>query len=415
MGDRIAGAITRRGQPGDADAGGAARPLSSGAIGTTVIGDEVVVTSAQRPRIDWYLQSVLAGSIGRDIAIGGVALALYRQNERLDQIRREVGGRIGGDPLRPTSIGPALSKSIIGTVLDGDRAGLTGAVTIVPEEQARYYDSNYDAVGVLRETGRANDGRHLFSFDIDDALTDLVRNRVAQADLAFGGALALATAPLSALSLAEGGLVGTGLGSLALAADGNHVLGISASALGGTKLPVDALLGDGWSTGLDVAALGGGVLHTGVAGVRGLAAARGGGATATEGINVWKLGAGPRGEAIERALGHNLPGNFPVIDRFENGIATSIKSIDLDSASYLTGNGLKSALTRYVDKVAGYQGTGAKGWAGVVIREKQITGRGLDLIVPHRGSATQRDVLADIVKYGASRPNPVRVNVIPYP
>lgn len=110
-----------------------------------------------------------------------------------------------------------------------------------------------------------------------------------------------------------------------------------------------------------------------------------------------------------------MPSNLPVIDRFENGIATSIKSIDLDGTSYLTGSGLKNTLTRYVDEVAGYQGTGAKGWAGVIIREKQIAGRGLDLIIPHSGSTAQQQVLAEIVKYGASRPNPVRVNIIPYP
>jgi filamentous hemagglutinin len=138
-------------------------------------------------------------------------------------------------------------------------------------------------------------------------------------------------------------------------------------------------------------------------------------AAAEEAANVWKLGAGPRGEALEQIFGHNLPGNMPVIDRFENGIATSIKSIDLDGTSYLTGNGLRNTLTRYVDKVAGYTGTGPQGWAGVIIRDNQITSRGLDVIVPHSGTAAQQAVLNDIVKYGASLPKPITVNVIKYP
>ncbi|MBI4924142.1 MAG: hypothetical protein HY834_20595 [Devosia nanyangense] len=133
------------------------------------------------------------------------------------------------------------------------------------------------------------------------------------------------------------------------------------------------------------------------------------------GANIWKLGAGPRGEALERIFGHNLPSNMPVIDRFENGIATSIKSIDLDGASYLAGNTLRDTLTRYIDKVAAYEGTGAKGWASVIIRDKQITARRLDLIVPHSGSAAQQQVMADMIRYGATRPNPVQVYVIPYP
>lgn len=125
---------------------------------------------------------------------------------------------------------------------------------------------------------------------------------------------------------------------------------------------------------------------------------------------VWKLGPGPRGEAIEQAFGHNLPGNFPVIDRFNNGVATSIKSIDLDGASYLTGNTLGNTLTRYVDKVAGFNG---RTWAGRTIRSNEINGRGLEVIVPHSGTAAQQATLNQIIKYGSTKG--VTVNVIPYP
>jgi hypothetical protein len=137
--------------------------------------------------------------------------------------------------------------------------------------------------------------------------------------------------------------------------------------------------------------------------------ARGTGANAAK-SNVWRLGAGPRGEAIEQALGHNLPGNFPTIDRFQNGIATSIKSIDLDGASYLTGNGLRNTLTRYVDKVAGFNG---KSWAGTTIRSSEITGRSLEVVVPHSGTAAQQATLNQIIQYGAKQG--VTVKVIPYP
>jgi len=64
--------------------------------------------------------------------------------------------------------------------------------------------------------------------------------------------------------------------------------------------------------------------------------------------------------------------------------------------------------------VAGYNGTGAKGWAGVIIKESQISSRGLDLIIPHPGTAGQQQIMIDIVKYEASQPNPVNVNVIVY-
>ena len=102
---------------------------------------------------------------------------------------------------------------------------------------------------------------------------------------------------------------------------------------------------------------------------------------------VWKLNPFTRGQQIEQALGHNLPGNFPVIDKFENGLATSIKSLDLDAATYQSGSTLTRTLNGYVDKVAGFQG---RTWAGVRIRPQDVTGRALDLAIPHSGSAAQQ-------------------------
>lgn len=115
---------------------------------------------------------------------------------------------------------------------------------------------------------------------------------------------------------------------------------------------------------------------------------------------VWKLNPFQRGQQIEQALGHNLPSNFPTIDRFENGIATSIKSIDLDAASYLNDATLSRTLTGYVDKAAGFNG---RTWAGRTIESDDILGRGLDLAIPHSGNASQQAIINQAVKYGATR------------
>jgi hypothetical protein len=125
---------------------------------------------------------------------------------------------------------------------------------------------------------------------------------------------------------------------------------------------------------------------------------------------VWKLNPLQRGQQIEQALGLNLPGNFPVIDRFENGLATSIKSLDLNAAAYQSTSTLSRTLSGYVDKVARFQG---RTWAGVRIRSQDITGRALDLAVPHSGSVAQQAIINQAVTYGASRG--VTVNVIPFP
>ncbi|KPL66749.1 hypothetical protein SZ64_00705 [Erythrobacter sp. SG61-1L] len=125
---------------------------------------------------------------------------------------------------------------------------------------------------------------------------------------------------------------------------------------------------------------------------------------------VWRLNPFARGQQIEQALGHNLPGNFPVIDKFENGLATSIKSVDLDAVTYQSGSTLTRTLNGYVDTVAEFQG---RTWAGVRIRPQDISGRALDLAIPHSGSSAQQAIINQTVEYGASRG--VSVNVILFP
>jgi RHS repeat-associated protein len=135
---------------------------------------------------------------------------------------------------------------------------------------------------------------------------------------------------------------------------------------------------------------------------------------------VWSLNKFVRGRLIEDFLnravpaGSRLASNFPTIDRFLSGVATSIKSVNLRAASYATPSNLRSLLTGYVNKVARYTGTSAAGWGGVVIRPADITARALEIAVP-QGAATaaQQTVLQQIIQYGATRG--VTVTIIPIP
>ena len=57
---------------------------------------------------------------------------------------------------------------------------------------------------------------------------------------------------------------------------------------------------------------------------------------------------------IENLIGlrRNLHRCFPVIDRFANGVATSIKSINLASKTYKTERALKRLIEGYVKQLA---------------------------------------------------------------
>jgi RHS repeat-associated protein len=132
---------------------------------------------------------------------------------------------------------------------------------------------------------------------------------------------------------------------------------------------------------------------------------------AASGGGVWSLGPGPRGLAIEAQLGGNLPASFRVIDRFENGVATSIKSIDLNAATYQNAQALGSRLNSYVDRLAGFNGASR---AGQVIDASQIAARQLQLAIPPGSASAAQQA---VINAAATRAQGMGVNFIvtPFP
>ena len=142
----------------------------------------------------------------------------------------------------------------------------------------------------------------------------------------------------------------------------------------------------------------------GVAGVAaGVVGAAGGGTVAIS-SSVFELAPVVRGRVIESILGTaaggSLPSNFPMIDRFENGVATSVKSIDLLAKTYQSGAALLSKLTGYVDKLAGFNG----GQLGrTVVEADQVTERVLEVVVPPGATAAQLEALRQAATYAQTQ------------
>jgi hypothetical protein len=86
-----------------------------------------------------------------------------------------------------------------------------------------------------------------------------------------------------------------------------------------------------------------------------------------------------------QVLGANLPRTFRVIDSFANGVATSIKSIDLRAATYRDSQRLTYRLNDHIDRLALFEGDEMN---GITIRPSDIGGRVLDIAVP-KGSITE--------------------------
>ena len=98
----------------------------------------------------------------------------------------------------------------------------------------------------------------------------------------------------------------------------------------------------------------------------------------------WKLGWAARGNYFSEQLGANLPPSFPVIDKWINGLATSIKSIDLSVATYQDAARLTYRLNAYIDKIALFDGAEL---GDIEIGFSDISGRALSIAIP-KGSMT---------------------------
>lgn len=95
---------------------------------------------------------------------------------------------------------------------------------------------------------------------------------------------------------------------------------------------------------------------------------------------VWKLGWAARGRAINKEYGDpTFPDNYPIIDKNPNGVATSVKSIDLTAKTYQKEASLTYRLNQYVADVQEFEGAN---WGTVKISKADINSRAVQLIVP---------------------------------
>jgi hypothetical protein len=112
----------------------------------------------------------------------------------------------------------------------------------------------------------------------------------------------------------------------------------------------------------------------------------------------WELGWAARGIYISEQRGANLAPNFPVIDKWLNGVATSIKSIDLTAATYQDATRLTYRLDVYVNKLIYFEGATL---GDLQIGSSAINGRALELVIPKGGMTAAQRASIDAAKLRA--------------
>jgi hypothetical protein len=123
----------------------------------------------------------------------------------------------------------------------------------------------------------------------------------------------------------------------------------------------------------------------------------------------WLLKALERGQQIEDMLGRNLIRNFPVIDKWYNGVATSIKSIDLTAKSYQDIEVLIQTIKGYVNELAAFQGAQ---WAGLEIKSWEITSRVLQLAIPEGATEAQLSAINELINWASTQGVEIIITVV---
>jgi filamentous hemagglutinin len=128
--------------------------------------------------------------------------------------------------------------------------------------------------------------------------------------------------------------------------------------------------------------------------------------------SVWKLPTFLRGVKIEMMIGRSpqLAQNFPVIDRWQNGMATSIKSLDLGAKSYQNIATLTRTVQGYVNTLANWQGAR---WGGVTVDPTMITTREVLLAVPPGASQAQQNALNQLQQWASGLSVNLNIVVVP--
>ena len=121
-----------------------------------------------------------------------------------------------------------------------------------------------------------------------------------------------------------------------------------------------------------------------------------------KGESVWALNAIERGRRIETMLGENLGWNFPIIDKIKDGVATSIKSLDLGASSYQKGNNVFNTLKGYINKLADF--TSAEVGGVKVTQGETYTSKVLELAVQTgKGTESQWNQINNAIQYALDK------------
>ena len=121
-----------------------------------------------------------------------------------------------------------------------------------------------------------------------------------------------------------------------------------------------------------------------------------------DGKDIWSLDNFSRGEGFRDILGSNLPKTFPVIDNYENGNATSYKSIDLTAPYYQSRSKITKSIRNDIDELSSFKGS-EKVIDGKSYKIDNISGRTLTVVIPGNSPKERKESVLSLEEYAKSK------------
>ena len=133
------------------------------------------------------------------------------------------------------------------------------------------------------------------------------------------------------------------------------------------------------------------------------------------GGSIWNLNKYERGFVYEKML--NIEGtfsnrgcsNYPVIDAFCDGVATSIKTIDVKAKTYQVNNALFRTLKKYVNDLSAFK---PRDWGNINLKGTDIRTKVLEVGIPKGATKTQIEQINKAVEYAHGKGVQLNVRVV---
>lgn len=120
------------------------------------------------------------------------------------------------------------------------------------------------------------------------------------------------------------------------------------------------------------------------------------------GENVWSYGWSTRGLKIDELLGNNLGRTFPVVDKIENRVVTSVKSYDIQNSYKSDGawlKQLKTDINKLRDMGDTISGTASDG-SWLTLTKSMYDSKVLNIAIPEVNlNANQVDAIQKAIEY----------------